>query len=44
MERMNGKVRDRAKVMRGLNKINTPILTDYQIYHNYIRAHELLMR
>jgi transposase-like protein len=40
MERMNGEVRDREKVMRGLKKPDTPILTGYQIYHNYIRPHE----
>jgi hypothetical protein len=37
---MNGEVGDREKVMRGLNKANTPILTRYQIFHNYIRQHE----
>jgi putative transposase len=42
MERMNDEVRDRKKVMRGLKKINTPILTGYQIYHNYLRPHEAL--
>jgi len=26
--------------MRGLKKIDTPILTGYQIYHNYLRPHE----
>jgi len=40
MERLNGEIRDREKVMRGLKKSNTPILTGYQIYHNYIRPHE----
>jgi transposase-like protein len=40
MERMNGEVRDREKVMRGLKKVNTPILAGYQIYHNYMRAHQ----
>jgi transposase-like protein len=40
MERMNGEIRDREKVMRSLKKPDTPILTGYQIYHNYIRAHE----
>ena len=40
MERMNGEVRDREKVMRGLKKVDTPILTGYQIYHNYVRPHE----
>jgi putative transposase len=40
MERMNGEVRDREKVMRGLKKDDTPILKGYQIFHNYIRPHE----
>jgi putative transposase len=40
MERFNGEVRDREKVMRGLKKIDTSILTGYQIYHNYLRPHE----
>lgn len=40
MERMNGEVRDREKTMRGLKTKRTPILTGYQIFHNYIRPHE----
>jgi len=40
MERFNGEVRDREKVMRGLKKTDTPIITGYQIYHNYLRSHE----
>jgi putative transposase len=40
MERFNGEVRDREKVMRGLKRTDTPILAGYQIYHNYIRPHE----
>ncbi len=40
MERMNGQVRDRKKVMRGLKRKDTPILKGYQIFHNYIRPHE----
>jgi putative transposase len=39
MERLNGEVRDREKVMRGLKNVNTPILTGYQLLHNYIRSH-----
>ena len=42
MERMNGEVRDREKVMRGLKKKNTPILKGYQLFHNFIREHEAL--
>ena len=40
MERMNGEIRDREKTMRGLKTKETPILAGYQIFHNYIRAHE----
>jgi putative transposase len=40
MERMNGEIRDREKTMRGLKKVDTLILTGYQIYHNYFREHE----
>ena len=42
MERLNGEIRDREKVMRGLKRADTPILTGYQIYHNFIRPHESL--
>ena len=42
MERMNGEIRDREKTMRGLKRKRTPILSGYQIYHNYIRPHESL--
>jgi putative transposase len=40
MERLNGEVRDREKVMRGLKNVNSQILTGYQLYHNFIRPHE----
>lgn len=40
MERMNGEVRDRENVMRGLKSMDTPILKGVQIYHNFIRPHE----
>ena len=42
MERLNGEVRDREKIMRGLKKGRTPILTGYQLFHNYLRPHEAL--
>ena len=42
MEHMNGEIRDREKVFRGLKRMDTPILKGYQIYHNYIRPHESL--
>jgi putative transposase len=40
MLRLNGEVRDREKVMRGLKKVNTSVLPRYQMYHNYFRPHE----
>ena len=42
MERMNGEIRDREKVFRGLKTKDSPILKDYQLYHNYVRPHESL--
>jgi len=42
MERFNGEIRDREKVMRGLKTKETPILKGYQLFHNYIREHESL--
>jgi putative transposase len=42
MERFNGEVRDREKVIRGLKKDDTSILTGYQLFHNFIRPHEAL--
>jgi len=42
MERLNGEIRDREKVMRGLKNSETPIIPGYQIYHNYVRPHEAL--
>lgn len=42
MERMNGELRDREKVMRSLKRDDSPILRGLQIYHNFIRPHESL--
>ncbi len=42
MERLNGELRDREKVVRGLKKKDSPLITGYQIYHNYIRPHMAL--
>jgi hypothetical protein len=39
MERQNGEVRDREKVMRGLKRDYSPVLRGYQIYHNFFRPH-----
>jgi hypothetical protein len=36
---MNGEIRDREKVMRGLKVPYMPILKGYEIFHNYMRPH-----
>jgi len=40
MERLNGEIRDRERVMRSLKIPDSPILNGMQIYHNYVRPHE----
>jgi hypothetical protein len=42
MERFNGELRQREKVMRTLKRVDSPILSGMQIYHNYVRPHEAL--
>lgn len=42
MERLNGEFRDREKIVRGLKKNESPLVTGFQIYHNYVRPHSAL--
>jgi transposase-like protein len=42
MERMNGEIRDRERVMRTLEKADSPILKGIEIYHNFVRPHMAL--
>jgi transposase-like protein len=42
MERFNGEVRDREKVIRGIKKEDSAILSGYQIFHNFVRQHMAL--
>ena len=40
MESFNGNtIRHREKVVRGLKKEDSAILTGLQLYHNYVRGH-----
>jgi hypothetical protein len=39
MERMNGELRDREKVVRGVKKDDSPLLDGLRIYHNFVRPH-----
>jgi transposase-like protein len=42
MERLNGEIRDREKVFRGLKKNDTPILEGLKTYYNYTKKHGAL--
>ena len=42
MERLNGEIRDREKVVRGVKRTDSPLVEGLQIYHNYIRPHMAL--
>lgn len=42
MERLNGELRDREKVMRSIKTADSPILKGLQIYHNHFRPHMAL--
>ena len=44
MERWNGYFRDREKVTRGLKKIDSPLISGYQIFHNYVCHYAALYR
>ena len=39
MERLNGEIRDREKVVRGVKKSDSPLLNGYKLFHNYVRPH-----
>jgi putative transposase len=39
MERMNGELRDREKVVRGIKLEDSPLITGLRIYHNFVRPH-----
>jgi hypothetical protein len=39
---MNGEIRDREKVVRGVKREDSPLLTGLQIHHNFVRPHMAL--
>ena len=39
MERLNGEIRDREKVFRGLKKMDTSILDGMRVYYNFTKKH-----
>ena len=42
MERLNGEIRDREKVFRGLKKSDTPIIKGMWVYYNFTKKHGAL--
>lgn len=42
MERLNGEIRDREKVFRGLKKIDTSIIDGMKVYYNFTKKHGAL--
>ena len=39
MERLNGEIRDREKVFRGLKNIDTPLIDGMKTYYNFTKKH-----
>ena len=39
MERLNGEIRDREKVFRGLKKMDTAVLDGMRVYYNFLKQH-----
>ncbi len=42
MERINGTIRDREKVFRGLKRMDTPLSEGMKVYYNFTKKHEAL--
>ena len=42
MERLNGEIRDREKVFRGLKKMDTAIIDGMRVYYNFTKKHGAL--
>ena len=42
MERLNGEIRDREKVFRGLKRMDTSILDGMRVYYNFTKKHSAL--
>ena len=39
MELLNGEIRDREKIMRGLKKDNTALIPEIRVYNNFTKKH-----
>ena len=39
MEHLNGEIRDREKVFRGLKRKDSPIIDGMKVYYNYVKKH-----
>ena len=43
LEKLNGEIRDKEKTTRGVKKMDSVVLKDYQLYHNYFIEHDGLV-
>lgn len=39
MERLNGEIRDREKVFRGLKKMDSEVINGMKVYYNFTKKH-----
>ena len=44
MERLNGTIRDREKVFRGLRSSNTPVFDGMKVHYNHVRKHDSIKK
>ena len=42
MKRLNGEIRDREKVFRGLKKMSSPLFDGFQTFYNFTKKHGVL--
>ena len=44
MERLNGTIRDREKVFRGLRSSHTPVFDGMKVHYNHVRKHDAIKK
>ena len=42
MERLNGEIRDREKIVGGLKRFDTPLIDGLKAYYNFTKKHRSL--
>ena len=44
MERLNGTIRDREKIFRGLGTMHTPVFKGMKVHYNHVREHDTIKK